>query len=302
MFNKHTRSEPCGVARPESAYRNADGTCAGRCRKAISNQCPGDSTCMFDGGECGPAPPCISPPEPRANSTFQFTMKYQGFPGHPGAHVYIPSTFNSSQTSLSLIIHIHGFNNCISNCVLSEQYGCNCSVGGDHRVGYNLTDSFEAAAQASRSGSPDSTLAQSLFVAIEVAYDQASSDPGAWATPGLFANFISELIGEKMVSYLGGKGRTLSDVRRVRIFSHSGGYNVAGALATVGGVQTVFEINLLDSLYGDFDAFDMFVRNNLPFFGPLVGQIRFHSFYTDSGGTAANNLAMEVTNLVHTIN
>ena len=88
--------------------------------------------------------------------------------------------------------------------------------------------------------------------------------------------------------------RNLSNVDRVRMFSHSGGYNVIRDLAIVGGVAAAVELTLLDSLYANFDAFDSFVQKHIDSksFGVGAAQARFHSVYTDYGGTEGNNRAM----------
>ncbi len=83
-----------------------------------------------------------------------FLSRRAGFPGHPGMLVFIPSTFDPAIASLSLVhtlrthiqcrfdcvnywflcstqvIFIHGFHNCITNCVLPTANTCNCSAGG----------------------------------------------------------------------------------------------------------------------------------------------------------------------------
>ncbi len=64
-------------------------------------------------------------------------------------------------------------------------------------------------------------------------------------------------------------------------------------MATVGGVEQVREIVLLDSLYADFSQFDAFVQNNLEQFGTDPSQYRFSSVFTVDGGTYQNNVAME---------
>ncbi len=54
-----------------------------------------------------------------------------------------------------------------SNIVRKSDQGCNCSANSDVRVSYNLIEQFELASLAA--GTTDS-----LFIAAEVAYDQAS--------------------------------------------------------------------------------------------------------------------------------
>ena len=70
-----------------------------------------------------------------------------------------------------LVVYIHGYNNCITNIVRNPENACNCSVGADVRESYDLIAQFEKAATAQATSS-------SLFVATEVAYDQANDSPG----------------------------------------------------------------------------------------------------------------------------
>ena len=41
---------------------NASGTCPGQCRKVVTGECPGDSSCLNDVGPCDPTPSPSSPP------------------------------------------------------------------------------------------------------------------------------------------------------------------------------------------------------------------------------------------------
>ena len=286
-----TAADPFGLvstAPPSRAVR-ADGSCAGACLQVITGQCPGPNSCLASSGPCVPPTPCVPPPPNNTARSVLLTLKSQGFPAHPGALVYVPRNFDAAARNVSLVVFVHGFHNCVQNCVLPTASGCNCSVSGDKSQAYGLIDAFESAASADGSRN-------SLFVAIEVAYDEASSDPGLWAQPGLFASFLTELLANAALAPLAGGPRTLDAVSRVRIFSHSGGYNVIGAIAAVGGVNVLREVVLLDSLYGDFAHFDTFVQTNLNAsrFGLNATQVRFISVYTDTGGTEANNRAMEI--------
>ncbi len=115
---------------------------------------------------------------------------------------------------------------------------------------------------------------------------------GNWADEGLFRSYLSELLSDHMPPIVG--VYSLEDVIRVRIYSHSGAYYVIGNMATVGGVDQVYELSLLDSLYTNFDQFDAFVFDHLNAFGSTsFTQYRFSSLYTSDGGTLANNVAME---------
>lgn len=223
--------------------------------------------------------------------SFLYTLKNQGFPDHPGALVYVPSTFipSTATANLEIVIYVHGYNNCISNVVRNPDYGCNCTAGEDVRQAYGLIDQFE---QASVNGSTSNRI----FVAIEVAYDQANDSPGRWAEPNLFKSFVQELLEENLSSSTLGIGSPLylNDVTRVQIFSHSGGYYTIGNIATVGGMpDEIRDLVLLDSLYADFNQFDAYVESHLNVFGCDKQHYRFTSIYTTSGGTYTNNQNME---------
>lgn len=255
----------------------------------VAGDCPGNASIQCC--KLPPLLPCVPAPPPRP-LTFLLTLQNQGFPGHPGAHCYIPALFSSTEQAFGIVIYIHGFQNCIENCVLPTACGCNCSTGQPHRDAYSLFDQFAAVAN---NVSESSTLFhQFIFVAIEVAYDEATSDPGHWADPGLFKSFLVELLNaDNLGPYTG--NRTIADVDSIKVFSHSGGYQVAADLWAVGGVpDTVLEICLLDSLYGSIDTFTEFIQTNLQRgrLGASSNMVRFQSIYTDGGGTAENNINM----------
>jgi len=289
---------------PPPRLRRSDGSCAGQCLTVVPGQCPGPASCVASAGACAAPLPCVPPPANESARSVLLTLAHQGFAdGRPGALVYVPTTFDAASAPLSLVVFVHGFHNCVQNCALPEANACNCSWGGGRGTNqaYGLLDSFEAAAVAAAAapgaGPAASSVAQSLFVAVEVAYDEASSDTGNWSTPGLFRAFLDELLAAPALAPLAGAPRAAADLARVRVFSHSGGYAVAAALASPdvnGNVSAVREVCLLDSLYGSAPQFDAFVRGALAAraLGPGAAQARFLSVYTDAGGTEANNRAM----------
>jgi hypothetical protein len=176
-----------------------------------------------------------------------------------------------------------GFHNCISNCILPQGAGINCTAGGPVRASYSLMAQMEA------------TRAPALLLLPEVAYDQASSDPGALGTSGGWAALLSELLATpEMVRVTGGVARSVDDIHRMEIFSHSGAYVVAGSIATIGNVSAVRGVTLFDSLYGDFSAFDTYLTGHLSALGNSSdADYRFANVYTCCGGTANNSLAQE---------
>lgn len=189
----------------------------------------------------------------------------------------------------------------------AESEACNCSTGGDVRDAYGLVDQFEMAMIEKYNST------NILFIAAEVAYDQANDSPGEegcvllvctltvfqflccaagrWSEEGMFRAYLAELLATHMAPYIG--IFSVDDVSRVRIFSHSGGYYTIGAMATVGGMgEKVKELVLLDSLYANFDEFDEFVQSNLCSFGVGFLDYRFSSVYSAEGGTYSNNQDM----------
>jgi hypothetical protein len=173
------------------------------------------------------------------------------------------------------VVYIHGYNNCITNIVRSPELACNCTASADVREGYDLIAQFEKASlDLAQSG--DSAVTNRIFVAAEVAYDQANDSPGeciyscAHISSIIPTNFMSSYnfivfillflieyyhrfctagrwkesglfrayIDELLTEHMAPIiGKySANDVSRVRIFSHSGGYYVIGNMAIVGGI------------------------------------------------------------------
>lgn len=229
-------------------------------------------------------------------NSYLYTLKNQGFDGHPGALVYLPSTFEKrKKLPLEITVAIHGFSNCVQNMVRPTDLGCNCSADTDVREAYNLINQFEEASveiQKRNSNNDQEKVLNHLFVAAEVAYDQTSDSPGKWATQNVFRDFLNELLTVHLPTVIG--NYSLVDVDRVRIFSHSGGYYTIGNMAIVGGMDGIVkDLVLFDSLYADFNHFDTFVTSNLERFGTeKLSEFRFASLYTLTAGTYDNNIAM----------
>src|SRR5262245_21221329 len=182
-----------------------------------------------------------------------------GTEDHPNAVVYVPDGYDASHPAV--VVFLHGFYNCAANVLR----GANSSCGAGVRNAYNLA------------GQLDATGKRALLVVPELAYDRASSNPGDFATPGVFAAMLDEIFAK-----LGDRAGAVDQLAHVMVASHSGGYRAAAAIATTGG-KRVDELWLLDSLYGETDAFDAFVQ---------AGPARFADIYTAFGGTLAASQAM----------
>src|ERR1041384_8440678 len=98
---------------------------------------------------------------------------------HPAALVYLPKGFNPDGP-LNLVVHYHGWSNCISND--GESFNSRCSSGGGVRTAHKLI------AQMDASG------ANAALVLIEIHFDQSTSDDGKLAQAGFFRVMIDELL------------------------------------------------------------------------------------------------------------
>jgi hypothetical protein len=191
-------------------------------------------------------------------------------PDHPNLIVHVPAGFDRTRP-VDVVVYIHGFNNCITN-ILGDVDSA-CTPGGPLRFATGLAAQLELSER------------NALLVLPEVAFDTASSDPGALGDDGGFRALLDEAlaavpppVGPIAPAELG----------RVVVASHSGGYLAVALMITLGGVD-VDEVWLFDSLYGATASFDAWVTADLAGF---AGSRRFATFYTSTGGTQANTEAM----------
>jgi hypothetical protein len=186
--------------------------------------------------------------------------------------VYVPNGFDPTPP-IALIVYIHGFHNCVDNIV--RDTGQPCTAGGPARGAYALITQLEASHK------------NALLLAPEVAFDQATSDPGTLGQPGGFRALVSEALAD-LAPALG--PLTVDDLGTVVVATHSGGYAAAAGIAARGGVP-VDELYLLDSLYGNVADYDAWVKGDLPSLHPPFTR-RLADIYTSGGGTLANSQAM----------
>lgn len=212
---------------------------------------------------------------PRWPQTYLLTLDAGAFPkttDHPSALLYVPTGFVAS-SSVSMVVYIHGFNNCVANIVRPTASGQPCKAGGAVRNAYNLIGQLEASGR------------NALLLCPEVAFDRASSDPGQLGV----ANGFRALVKEALLQVKADLGRIEVDqLGPVVVASHSGGYAAAAGITERGGVP-ISEVYLLDSLYGKSDDFESWMRRDLGSFAGTAPRRRFATVYTDGGGTLANN-------------
>ena len=205
---------------------------------------------------------------------YPLTIEAGAFPpsaDHPSVIVVVPQGFDAT-APIDLVVFVHGFNNCITNIVGDDNQAC--TPGGPLRNAYQLATQLEQAGQ------------NALLVAPEVAFDQASADPGALGTAGGFRALLEETLAS-LPAPLG--PLPLASIGRVIVSVHSGGYRAAAAMITIGDVR-VDEVWLFDALYGNTLSFDSWVMLDLASFTAQAR--RFADIYTTVGGTLANSQAM----------
>lgn len=215
-----------------------------------------------------------APPPCTGRATHALTIDAGAFPpspDHPSVVVYVPEGFDAT-APIDLVVFVHGFNNCVTNIVGDANQAC--TPGGPLRNAYQLGSQLEQAG------------VNALLVAPEVAYDQATGDPGALGTAGGFRALLEETL-LAVPPPLGPIG--FASVGRVIVAAHSGGYRATAAMITIGDVR-VDEVWLFDALYGSTVSFDQWVMLDLASFAAPTR--RFANVYTTGGGTLANSQAM----------
>ncbi len=215
---------------------------------------------------------------PRWPRTYLLTLDAGAFAKtaeHPSALLYVPTGFVASP-SVSMVVYIHGFNNCVANIVRPTASAQPCTTGGAVRNAYNLIGQLEASGR------------NALLLCPEVAFDRASSDPGQLGVQDGFRALVKEALLQVQAEL----GRIEVDkLGPVVVASHSGGYAAAAGIAERGGVP-ISEVYLLDSLYGNSDDFESWMRRDLGSFAGTAPRRRFATVYTDGGGTLTSNQAL----------
>ncbi len=215
------------------------------------------------------------------SSTWFLTLDAGAFPpssSHPSAVVYIPSGFDPTP-QLAVVVYIHGFDNCVSNIILDAGGSCDAAGGTPVRYSYGLVRQFEESGK------------NAILLCPEVAFDQATGNPGTLGQPLGFLALLNEALAQ-LEPVLG--TRSAADVGQLQVFSHSGGYEAAAGIARVGGVP-VEEIDLLDSLYGNVQDYEDWILSDIGSFDGPLRQRRFADVYTLSAGTLSNSQALADT-------
>jgi hypothetical protein len=184
---------------------------------------------------------------------------------HPSALVYIPANYDPTPP-LSIVVYIHGFQNCVTNIV--RDTNGSCTDGGASHNAYSL------ATQLENSGK------NAILLAPEVAFEQSTGAPGNLADPTTFKKLLQESL-DDIASVIG--AHTVDEVGEIIVASHSGGYTVADDITRSNGIVTR-ETWMLDSLYSSTvtSHFEDWIKLDLGSLEPPYR--RFATFYTILSG------------------
>lgn len=180
------------------------------------------------------------------------------------AVVYIPAGYDPDEGPIDAVVFLHGHRNCAENVVRARNGAC--TARGAVRQAYNLSAQLEASGK------------RAILIVPQLGFDAASSDPGALGNEGGFDALLME-IGARLEPVFG-FAVTWWEWGDIAIFSHSGGYRAAAAIATVGGYP-VRELYLLDSFYGADEELAAWIEEDVESFeAGSSWRRRFGSFYT----------------------
>ncbi len=194
-------------------------------------------------------------------------LEHAAFPGtgRVDAVVYVPADYDPSAGPTDVVVFLHGHHNCVENVI--RRGNGRCRPGGAPRQAYDLAAQLEASGR------------RAILLVPELAFDAASSAPGALGEPDGFEALLTE-VGARLEPTL---GAPLSSWGDVVVVAHSGGYRTASRIARVGGYP-VRQLYLLDSLYDAVADFAAWIDEDLESFAPDASwRRRFASVYT--GGT-----------------
>lgn len=193
----------------------------------------------------------------------------------PDAAVAVPSRFDPTQP-LRLCVYFRGFSSCVTSIIGDREVAC--SPGGPRRGFSALGNQLEASG------------ANLILVLPELRREAQSGDPGALRNAGAFDAMMNEILGrlEPLVPGLG--RRSMSDVARLGVMSHSGGYQAVAQVVRA-APPSLRSVALLDSLYGEDSKFAAWISAHATGFAP-GGDYRFADIYTTGGGTADHSRAL----------
>jgi hypothetical protein len=206
-----------------------------------------------------------------------FELPSAAFPGSGNADVavHVPPGFDATRRP-GVVLYLHGWRGCAAAAFTSDEGTC----GDAGSAGTDLAAELDAAG------------VNALFVALETRFGLPTGEPGQLAMPGDGRQLLRELFTERLAGPLGCI-LPLEAIDRVALVAHSGGYQAAAALLSLGDLLSVGEVALLDALYGGDDVFARWIEARAARFDPRSDDAaRFIDLYTTTGGTAAGSRAL----------
>jgi hypothetical protein len=196
---------------------------------------------------CGARALAQTPP-PAAAFEVAAELKHAAFDrrGAPSVIVHAPAGYDAS-APLELVVYLHGYLGCVS--VLMGQGAARCDPKSPQTEGWALGRVHDAA------------HTNTLFVVPQLAFMKRDGSPGRLGRPGGFRDFLEELLRGPLAGPLGAP-RALSDVKRIDLVAHSGGYRAALAILEQSGLSAsqIHSVVLLDALYAETDRFARYVE------------------------------------------
>ncbi len=241
---------------------------------AVDADATGDAGQTSDAGDADTADASdasTSCPAPALDPVLPFQLTHAAYPGsgHPDVAVHVPPGFDPCNRP-SLVLFFHGFENCVVNAVGSTDSVC--TPGSPARVALHLAEQLDGAG------------VNAILVAPELTFDADTGNPGNLANPGEVRAMLSELLVDKLSPLLG-VSLDVPDLDRIVVASHSGGYWATARTLAVGGIN-VDEVELFDSLYGQYSTYTDWTTSDVSLFDPSkLPARRFSMIWTSGGGT-----------------
>jgi hypothetical protein len=208
---------------------------------------------------------------PRGGKTVSLQVAAGPFPPvgeNPNVIIYVPEGWDP-KPPVSIVVFLHGHKNCAANVLGSKDRPC--VPGRAPRTSHALAAQLGASRR------------NALLVVPQLPFDDVDSSAGRLDDEG----GMRALLDETLPSVA--PGLSTASVGQVVVISHSGGYHAAAGIALRGQVP-VTEVHLLDSLYGDEERFESWIRAHAEELA--AGRMRFTSTFTTFGETLEANRAL----------
>jgi hypothetical protein len=211
--------------------------------------------------------------------TLLYELRAGAFPGspYPDVAVHVPQGFDGTRRP-GIVVYFHGWQGCASAALAFDDGPC--TDAGPSRPAAGLASEVDAAG------------VNAILVAVELRVDMPTGEPGRLAMPGGLRELLRELLVEHLAEPLG-CALEVDALDRVVVVAHSGGYQAAAGVLSLGDVPRITEVDLLDALYGADTVFAHWMKSQILRFDPRASDgLRFVDLYTCCGGTTDGSRAL----------